>query len=118
MSTLNRKHLLTLIAVFTVGMAVLGAPARAESVDRNIASMAVNYADLNLASEEGVDALYRRLRAAATEVCRGLEGREIAKLVKHRACYQQALSGAVAKLDLAPLTALHLRRSERNELAS
>jgi UrcA family protein len=73
----------------------------------------VNYADLDLASDAGVQVLYRRLQVAAQRVCRVFEDHMLARSMKRRACYDQALSEAVAKVDLGTLTALHKSAAAR-----
>lgn len=48
---------------------VISQPAVAQSAPANVASQAVNYADLNLANAADRNILQRRLRNAAREVC-------------------------------------------------
>lgn len=51
--------------------------------------------------------LYSRLQSAAAAVCRQHEGRELRNLSDTRACYNEALGNAVAKVGNSALTSLH-----------
>ena len=71
-------------------------------------AVAVSYAEFDLNKPAGASALYERLQRAAAEVC-GLNARTVgltggASTAEKRACYQDALSRAVAQVD-APLLA-------------
>jgi UrcA family protein len=69
----------------------------------------VSYGDLNLNSAKGVIALYGRLRSAAREVCTSLEGRDLNAKALWRNCYENAVAGAVKKIDLPAMTALYAK---------
>lgn len=73
-------------------------------------SKTVNYSDLNLESEAGAKALYRRLQRASKEVC-GVEGLKtvgsVRRLQQAQACYVETLSGAVEEIDNENLTRIH-----------
>ena len=116
MFTTARNRFIGLAAA--TGVALLCAPAQARSffdveIPTVAPTVAVNYADLDLTTDAGVQALYRRLQVAAKRVCRSFEGREIGKGTKRRACYDQALSDAVTKVNLEMLSALHKNASAR-----
>jgi UrcA family protein len=111
MFTTARNGLVTLVATLATGAALLCAPAHAGSVDPEIPTIAVGYADLDLTSEAGVTALYRRLQAAAKQVCSPFASHEIGRALKRRACYNQALSDAVTKINVELLSVLHRNAS-------
>ncbi len=74
-------------------------------------SVAVSYAELDLTKPAGATALYERLQRAAAEVC-GLNVRTVgltggASTAQKKACYQDALSRAVAQVDAPLLEAQH-----------
>jgi UrcA family protein len=69
--------------------------------------MTVQYADLNLSSQSDAQLLYKRLRKASKSVCRDLESRDLSKKQLRDQCYEQALTGAVARVNHAALSALH-----------
>jgi UrcA family protein len=78
----------------------------ADSRDSEIAAVAVSYAELDLSKAAGAEVLYDRLQRAAAKVC-GVNARTtslyyVATAAEKKACYQDALSRAVAQID-APL---------------
>lgn len=83
----------------------------------------VRYADLDLTTDEGVKALYRRLRAAAERVCRPLDSPVLSSRRPWRECYDTAMTNAVTGIDNERLATLHggakgLPRPERVSLAT
>lgn len=99
MSALNR-----LIAVSLLACA---ATAAAASPASELPSVEVRYADLDLSKPAGVQVLYRRIRAAAREVCGSLELRSPRQTRRWQDCYDGSLEKAVALADQSTLTALH-----------
>jgi UrcA family protein len=70
----------------------------------------VSYADLNLANEESVRVLYRRLKRASKEACGGgslRHSRSIIMKSSRLQCYRETLSNAVDKIDNENLTRIH-----------
>ncbi len=55
----------------------------------------VKYGDLNVSSTSGARTLYNRIRAAAENVCRPLNNRDLASQKLLAACVHEAMSGAV-----------------------
>lgn len=68
----------------------------------------VQFADLNLANDAGVDALYSRIRGAARTACAGAEGRSAVQHREWNACMSVALDGAVAAVGSNALSSKHL----------
>jgi UrcA family protein len=60
----------------------------------------VKYADLNVSNPEGAATLYRRIAAAANDVCRSfeLDSRYIGSQAGLNACVHKAIADAVAKV--------------------
>ncbi len=84
------------------------ATARVADQNTDSSSVAVQYADLNLASDDGVAVLYRRLQTASRRVC----GNNIGKTTLHEArliklCSDEALNNAVQATGSQRLIALH-----------
>jgi UrcA family protein len=81
----------------------------AQSLERATAipRVTVRYADLNLNTPVGVEALYSRLRAAAREVCGVHQRRALVEAMEAKTCYRQALGAAVEDAKLPTLSALH-----------
>jgi UrcA family protein len=72
-------------------------------------SVTVSYRDLDLSSPEGANALYRRIQAAAKEVC-GRPGADLLEQSVWRGCYRHAIADAVGKVNSPLLTAVHTGR--------
>jgi UrcA family protein len=83
--------------------------------DEVLPSKAVSYADLNLKSPEGVDALYKRIRRAAVEVCEMPQGTLQLRIeAEIKACRIDATDRAIVSANLPQLNALHLAKTGRN----
>jgi UrcA family protein len=67
----------------------------------------VKFADLNLSSPQGVEAVYRRIHAAAWRVCDQPAGEEAAV----RACMRKAESEAIGKVNVPLLTAFYQKKT-------
>jgi UrcA family protein len=69
-------------------------------------SVSVHFVDLDTTNAEGAARLYRRLKFAANTVCQDLDsGRDLSVVRRHADCVHQALSNAIAKIDLPAVTA-------------
>ncbi len=68
-------------------------------------SVTVSYADLNLNTPAGVEALYARLRTASRSVCEVGQRRALADVMASRSCYRQVLATAVSSANVPTLTA-------------
>jgi UrcA family protein len=112
MFTTERNGFVAFAAIATVGAALLCGPVNAEFANVEVPTVKVYYGDLNLTNQAGVSALYRRLQSAAKQVCRPLVwGNEMTRGATRRACYNQALSEAVTKVNLELLSVLHRNAS-------
>jgi UrcA family protein len=94
---------LTTLIVFgsltlTQQLALAGAP-------QDPPTMTVRYADLDLTKPAGAKALYVRVTQAARDVCSPLDGRDVARASRYKACVQKSTSDAVTKIDRPQLTA-------------
>jgi UrcA family protein len=87
----------------------LSAPARAT----DDASKRVRFDDLNIAEPAGAKILYRRIRAAASEVCASYYGSNPVNRALVRACVEKAIDDAVMKVNAPALTALAPTRNIR-----
>ena len=70
-------------------------------------SVRVNYRDLNLATEQGTQTLYRRIVSAAQKVCRARDSRILSELAAAQACEAQAISHGVRAVNNPRLAAIH-----------
>jgi len=98
-----------LAALGAVLIAGVSAAAYAGSADTASASVRVAYGDLNLASEQGNQALYARIVAAARAVCAANEVdiRNLHAYAAAQACERQAIATAVQQVHSPKLAALY-----------
>ena len=100
--------LVTLLSVCSVGVQT----ARA---DESAPQVKVSYADLNLSSTQGAEALYRRIKHAAGEVCYPREERNLALMASRRACIRTAMSDAVTHVGSPTLMAVYNAHDGRSQ---
>jgi UrcA family protein len=95
-------------------LGALGAGAAgAETADDGVPSVVVRYSDLSLATDQGVQTLYRRIAHAATQVC---PEETIANPSVHpviQACREQAIAKAVQHIHNARLAALYAAHAKQ-----
>ena len=72
-------------------------------------SITVSFRDLDLSGIAGATTLYRRIQAAAKEVC-GHPGADLIEQGVWKACYRDATADAVRKVNNPLLTAVHAGR--------
>ena len=107
-SNLFRLTVFAVLGAFALNTAVA---ADADSKSVNTGYIAVSYADLNMASNEGIDTLYRRIKLAAHKVCGVDNMRVTLDIVRvNRACVIGAMDGAISDVNDARLTHLHEAR--------
>ena len=80
--------------------------------------LTVNFADLNLRSTPGVQALYERLRSAARRVCGSADPRNLRAVEGVERCRAEALDEAVARINHPRLTVRHEGRDRTQEPVS
>lgn len=83
------------------------ATASAAAVDADVPSIVVRYGDLNLSTEQGAQALYRRIAFVAKQVCPDGESRGLESLNHARACQRGAIERAVKAVHNERLAAAH-----------
>jgi UrcA family protein len=88
----------------------LGA-AHASSVDSAAPSRVVRYSAESLATDSGVQQLYRRILGAARQVCPDESG-NLAVNARVAACRAQAVAHAIQQIDNTRLAALYAHRSK------
>jgi UrcA family protein len=101
------------LVVIAVGLSNSAAVVAGEMTvsDQAIPTVRVDYSGMNLSASTGATLLYHRLKNAAAQVCRGLEGRALSAQSKWQTCYNTALSDSVAGVNRPLVTALHQRQS-------
>jgi UrcA family protein len=101
----HRTSLLSLALGSTLLAAAALAVASAPDGTPAARSMAIRYADVNLATIAGATTLYQRIQGAARFVC-GEEGRSLSEQQAWKECYQSAVGEAVATVNSATLTSV------------
>jgi UrcA family protein len=79
----------------------------ASAEDHGAVKTVVNYSDLDLTQSADTARLYARLQYASKKVCSSYDSRELRMQERHAACYDAALSKAVAEVNDAKLSSLH-----------
>jgi UrcA family protein len=87
---------------------ILGASATAYAAPADpVPSARVNYHDLNLATEQGTQALYERIVSAARKVCAVSDIRILSEVAAAHVCRAQAIARAVRDVDSPRLAAVY-----------
>jgi UrcA family protein len=97
-------------------VAVTATVANAAQLEADAPTISVSYADLNLATEQGTLALYRRIVSAAHQVCYTNTGPNARLAAQAQHCVDEAVARAVHDIQspkLAELQAARARRVER-----
>jgi UrcA family protein len=101
MSKVVSKFALAIVGVVASVASFAATPA----VD--VRSVSVRYDDLNLSTTAGVDTLYRRISAAARDVCPDIYSRDIDTVAAAQRCQTAAISKAVSQVKNPSLAMLH-----------
>jgi UrcA family protein len=107
MNTVLRKRLYTGLSCLLGTLAASGAmssPARA--YEETPISKVVRFGDLDLTKPEGAQVLYRRIQAAAQQVCAQPTSRMLETVRVEQFCTRNAIDNAVRQVNSEQLTAL------------
>jgi UrcA family protein len=86
---------------------VMAAGAAGATTSDDPPSVVVKYSDLTLATDSGVNQLYRRIVSAARQVCPDSPIRDFGLMRQVEACRSQAVARAVQQINNSRLAALH-----------
>jgi UrcA family protein len=109
--TMFRRSVLAGVALLCGSAMALSAFAK--GMDPETRAEVIEYQDLNLATPQAVQILYRRIENAADRVCGRVSPREMAAFDKYRECRGRAVTDAVKQNDIPALTALHRDKAVR-----
>ncbi len=84
----------TLLAISAAALPLAALAKERNSVDGGAPTIHVSYADLNLHSSAGQDALSRRVRGAARKLCPDRHVRNLKLAMAARACFKTATASA------------------------
>lgn len=102
------RTIVSLAAALSLAAAITPAASAKGASQTDTVSQAVYMGDLNLESPEGAATLLGRIKRAANRVCDNIGGsRPLAMRRAAQRCASQAISDAVADLDLPVVTALY-----------
>src|SRR5688572_3677803 len=102
---MNTFSSLMILSAFGVGLNASPAVAGDQIVTK---SQVVSFTDLNLATDEGAQTLYKRIKLAASQVCDGADERF--GYSEYRKCMTKAVDDAVAKVNRPTLQLVHESR--------
>jgi len=84
----------------------------------DIPTARVQFADLDLGHDAGIDRLYTRLRRAAESVCdRYADNRDLRAIAEQRACAAAALDRAVEDIHSSRLSSRHMLGTNASSVA-
>jgi len=112
-----RKHsprfFLTGLTAACLAVAATGVRAQGQAApDTEPRKIVVHYADLNLANPQGVERLYRRIVAAASEVCDSRD-RSLQAQALDGICKKESIARAVAAANQPVMTAFYAQETGR-----
>jgi UrcA family protein len=84
----------------------------ASAAEENAPSIAVKYTQQSLATDGGVQDLYRRITLAARNVCPDLSVRDLSAQREVEQCRDTAVARAIRQIDNSRLAALYATRSK------
>jgi UrcA family protein len=87
--------------------------ANADTAWDTVPTVVVSYGDLDLSTAAGAHTLYRRISAAAEQVCPFSDARELARAAMYHACRDAAIARAVKAVNSPQLAALQAERAKR-----
>ena len=93
------------------GVIATGA-AGAAGTDSDAPSVIVKYSDTSLATNGGVNELYRRITVAARQVCPAASIRDLAARQQAAQCREQAIARAISQIGNPQLAALHANHAK------
>jgi UrcA family protein len=106
MKTTISKNLRAVIRC-AIGGAALCTLLGTAAADEPLLSRTVGYADLNISQMAGAKVLYRRIEAAARQVCPIGDARNLSAQQTRGACVKQAVDDAVKGVNSPMLSSLH-----------
>jgi UrcA family protein len=90
-----------LFAAAAIAVTATGFSASASAQNRITRSVEVSYADLDLTSVDGQDALDGRIKGAVRQVCGAYDSKNLKDMADHKGCVQEAkMSAKRAKVSL------------------
>ncbi len=76
-------------------------------LEKDVNSVTVSFADLNLSNDSGVETLYQRLKTAVRRSCGTVSARQLNLFRPTKECVKKALAEAIDSIDNEKLNKLH-----------
>ena len=102
------KNFFTVASIIVLGFATTNV---ANADPESPQTLTVQFGDLDLDKAQGVDALFKRIKNAARDVCSDFEGRTLSKKQLYSECVDTALSTAITRVDRPKLSQYLVERS-------
>jgi len=106
-----KKSIVTgIVALVVFGLGASASAVAASPSQLNVRSVQVSFADLNINSDDGAKALYRRLQNASEKACLISSSgatQPVGAVRDSKLCYASVLGNAVAKINSAALSKIH-----------
>jgi UrcA family protein len=109
----SRAKLAMLLVGSVAGIVAAGA-ASAASPSNDAPSLVVKYDRQSLATDDGVNSLYRRITYAARQVCPDADIRDLAAQQHVQQCRSHAVAAAIKAIDNSQLAALYAVHSKNS----
>jgi len=107
MNTIIRTKLRAAVLSAYAATSLCALQTTAHAADDALPTQKVSYADLDISKAAGAKALYRRIEAAARQVCAVEYTKDLDVAALNRGCMKQAVDGAVERVDSAALSNLN-----------
>jgi UrcA family protein len=107
MNTIIRKKLRAAVLSAYTATSLCALQTTAHAADDALPTQKVSYADLDISKAAGAKTLYRRIEAAARQVCAVDYTKDLDVAARNRGCMKQAIDGAVNSVDSAALSNLN-----------
>jgi UrcA family protein len=109
----TRSRLALMMLGSLAGLAAFGT-AGAATPNSDVPSLAVHYTAESLATDGGVNQLYRRIAAAAAKVCPDASVRDLGAMRQVDQCRNEAIARAIRQIDNSRLAALYASHSKNS----
>jgi UrcA family protein len=109
----SRAKLALLLVGSLAGIVAAGA-ASAANLSNDAPSLVVKYDPHSLATDDGVNSLYRRITYAARQVCPGADNRDLVAQRHVQECRSHAVAAAIKSIDNAQLATLYAVHSKNS----
>jgi UrcA family protein len=119
---MNSKNFSETLSTVLVGailaitvLALVPILASAANASDGVPQLTVHYQDLNLSTREDASILYRRINAAAFQVCGSVDPMNLARAHTAKECQDRAISQAVSAVGSPILTRVYLDKLGHNQ---